>query len=272
LDFSPQGSSVATAKTNRRERRTSSKPVRAPTKILTIDIGGSKIKLLATGQVEPRKIPSGKKLTPTHLVEAVKKATRDWEYEAVSIGYPGLVGGNGPHSEPGNLGPGWVGFNYAAAFERPVRIINDAAMQALGSYEGGRMLFLGLGTGLGSAFIAENVVLPLELGRIPSVDGATLGEVLGKAGLKRIGKEIWRKIIAEAVAAFTDAFLADYVVLGGGNAKHIKELPPGSRRGHNLTAFRGGFRLWALEDVPTLHAESGHASPAEKSASEWRVI
>ncbi len=263
---------VPTTKTNGHPRKVARQIAAAPTAILAIDIGGSKIKFLASGQVEPRKIPSGKKMTPARLVEAVKKAARDWEFEAISIGYPGLVGSHGPRSEPGNLGPGWVGFNYAAAFEHPVRIINDAAMQALGSYEGGRMLFLGLGTGLGSAFIAENVVLPLELGRIPSVDGATLGEVLGKEGLKRLGKEAWRELVASAVAAFTDAFSADYVVLGGGNAKHLKEMPSGSRRGHNLTAFRGGFRLWSLEDVPTLHAESHHASPSWRPPSEWRVI
>src|SRR5205807_1418779 len=176
-----------------------------PTRILVIDIGGTKVKVLATGQVEPRKTPSGKSLTPAKMVEAVKELTKDWDYEAVSIGYPGLVGKDGPRSEPGNLGAGWVGFNFAVAFERPVRVINDAAMQALGSYEGGRMLFLGLGTGLGSALIAENAVIPLELGQLLHKDGGTLGGVLGKKGLDRLGKETWIEVVKEAVAALRGA-------------------------------------------------------------------
>src|SRR6185369_11646853 len=155
-----------------------------PTKILVVDVGGSKVKVLATGQSEPRKVPSGKSMTPGKMVEAVKELASDWEYEAVSIGYPGLVGVQGPRSEPGNLGPGWVGFNFAVAFERPVRVINDAAMQALGSYEGGRMLFLGLGTGLGSALISENAIIPLELGQLLGRDGQNLGQTLGKKGLE----------------------------------------------------------------------------------------
>jgi predicted NBD/HSP70 family sugar kinase len=238
-------------------------------KVLAVDIGGTKIKALATGQLEPRKAISGRGLTPGHMVELVRDLAQGWEYEAISIGYPGLVGPNGPRSEPGNLGPGWVGFDYAAAFDHPVKITNDAAMQALGSYEGGRMLFLGLGTGLGSALIAENVIIPLELGRLPFRRRQTLGEVLGRAGLKKAGKVAWKKQVAESATTLMGAFITDYVVLGGGNAKLLKIPPPGCRMGHNLTAFRGGFRLWGLEGVPVLGADE-----LDKPApvTEWRLI
>jgi polyphosphate glucokinase len=245
---------------------------RPPTKILVADIGGTKLKILATGQTEPRKLASGKALTPGKMVEKIKTLASDWVYEAVSIGYPGLVGAHGPRSEPGNLGPGWVGFNFGVAFERPVRVINDAAMQALGSYEGGRMLFLGLGTGLGSALIAENAIIPLELGQLPhSKDGETLGAVLGKKGLDRLGKEAWVEAVKDVVAALMAAFVVDYLVLGGGNAKKVKGLPPSVRLGHNLTAFRGGQRLWNIEHVPTLSAE-GDQAETPRPPSEWRVI
>ena len=243
----------------------------APSSILVVDVGGSKLKILASGQTEPRRHRSGPGLTPQQMVDAVRELAGEWEYDAVSVGYPGPVGDHGPRSEPGNLGPGWVGFDFAAAFDRPVRIINDAAMQALGSYDGGRMLFLGFGTGLGSALIAENVIVPLELGNIPEPGGKTLGVVLGRAGLNAMGKKKWRKAVAWAVPALMAAMLADYVVLGGGNAKEIKEPPPGSRLSHNLTAFRGGFRLWHLEDVKT--QQNGEAQPPEPpKPAEWRLI
>jgi polyphosphate glucokinase len=243
----------------------------APRSILAIDIGGSKLKILATGQTEPRRTLTGPEFTPQMMVDAVKELAGEWNYDAVAIGYPGQVGDHGPRQEPGNLGPGWVGFDYAAAFERPVRIINDAAMQALGSYDGGRMLFLGFGTGLGSTLIAENVIVPLELGNIPEPGGRTLGEILGRAGMKKMGKKRWRKAVAWAVPALMAATLADYVVLGGGNAKEIKDQPPGSRLSNNLTAFRGGFRLWHLDDVNTLH--NGHEKLPEKpKPAEWRLI
>jgi polyphosphate glucokinase len=242
-----------------------------PTKILVVDIGGTKIKVLAAGQTEPRKAASGKRLTPAKMVELVKELANDWDYDGVSIGYPGMVGSHGPRSEPGNLGAGWVGFNFAAAFDRPVRVINDAAMQALGSYEGGRMLFLGLGTGLGSALIAENDIIPLELGQLQHKEGGRLGEVLGKKGLERLGKEAWTQAVAVAVASLTLAFVADYVVLGGGNAKKMKGLVPGVRLGHNLTAFRGGVRLWNIEQVPTLSAEGNVTAPSAPPAA-WRVL
>lgn len=243
----------------------------APSKILTVDIGGTKIKMLANSDSEPRKLPSGKTLTPTKLVKAVQELAEDWEYEAVSIGYPGQVGVNGPRSEPGNLGPGWVGFNFGAAFDRPVRIVNDAAMQALGSYEGGRMLFLGVGTGLGSALISEKCIVTLELGRLPYKDGRSLGEVLGRRGLEAAGKKAWRATLAEVVPLLMAAFVADSIVIGGGNAKLVKELPGGTRLGHNLTAFRGGFRLWHVEDIQTLVPEGGPPCPP-KEPTEWRLL
>jgi len=239
----------------------------APTSILVIDIGGTKVKVLATGQTEPRKASSGKEFTPARLVETARSLAHDWDYEAISIGYPGLIGAQGPRSEPGNLGPGWVGFDFAAAFGKPVKMVNDAAMQALGSYEGGRMLFLGLGTGLGSSMIAGNVIVPLEVGRLLYDGERTLSEVLGRRGMERLGKSEWRKAVTRAVTALMGAFVADYVVIGGGNAKHVKELPPGTRLGHNLTAFRGGIRLWSLEDVWVLAAYGGESShPTAKEA------
>jgi hypothetical protein len=239
-------------------------------KVLAVDIGGTKIKALATGQLEPRKAVSGRALTPAHMVEIVRGLAEGWEYEAISIGYPGLVGTAGPRSEPGNLGAGWVGFDFATAFDHPVKITNDACMQALGSYEGGRMLFLGLGTGLGSAMIAENVIIPLELGRLPYRRRYSLSETLGRAGLKRIGKVRWKAAVTDVATALMVAFEVDYVVIGGGNAKLLNDKPPpGCRMGHNLTAFRGGFRLWGLEGVPVLGADH-----LEKSApaAEWRLI
>jgi polyphosphate glucokinase len=218
--------------------------------VLTVDIGGSNIKVLASGQTEPRKRRSGRSLTPPKMVEAVQELAEGWDYEAISIGYPGLVGTLGPSSEPGNLGGGWVGFDFGAAFGLPVRIMNDAAMQALGSYEGGRMLFLGLGTGLGSAMITEEFILTLELGQIPYKRRETLGDALGRQGLKRLGKAAWRRAIMDVAPALMKAFLADSVVIGGGNAKKLRELPAGIRLGHNLTAFRGGYRMWNTGTVP----------------------
>jgi polyphosphate glucokinase len=204
------------------------------------------------------------------MVKSVQELAEGWEYEAVSIGYPGLVGSSGPRSEPGNLGSGWVGFDYSAAFERPVRIVNDAAMQALGSYEGGRMLFLGLGTGLGSTLISENVIVTLELGQLPFRARGTLSDLLGRRGLARLGKKTWRATIQEVVPILMGSFVADYVVLGGGNSKEVKELPPGARLGHNLTAFRGGSRLWHLDDVPTLSPQGSVQSPLPPA--DWRLI
>jgi hypothetical protein len=247
-------------------------------RILTVDVGGSKVKFLASGETEPRRIPSGPELTPAVMVEEVRRAARGWRYDAVSIGLPALVGPAGPAAEPGNLGPGWVGFDYAAAFGCPVRIANDAAMQALGSYDGGRMLFVGLGTGLGSALIADHVILPLELGDLP-FRRSTLSGRLGRDALKKDGKKAWRKVVLRTLPALQKAFMADYVVLGGGNAKYLaRKLPAGVRLGHNLTAFRGGFRLWGIEEVRTLHEEGTTPKtpprrPGPKAANgEWRVL
>jgi hypothetical protein len=246
-------------------------PTPPPASILAIDIGGTKVKILATGQTEPRKAPSGKEFTPTRLVETVRSLAHDWEYEAISIGYPGLVGPHGPRSEPGNLGPGWVGFDFAAAFGKPVKMVNDAAMQALGSYEGGRMLFLGLGTGLGSTLITGHVIIPLELGQLPFDSGRRLGEVLGRQGMERLGKGEWRKAVNKSATALMKAFVVDYLVIGGGNAKNVKEPLPGVRLGHNLTAFRGGFRLWSVEDVWVL-ASSGGDSPQPTTQEALRLL
>ena len=238
----------------------------APASILVIDIGGTKVKILASGQTEPRKAPTGKDFTPSRLVETVRTLAEGWEYVAITIGYPGLVGTQGPRSEPGNLGPGWVGFDFTAAFGMPVKMVNDAAMQALGSYEGGRMLFLGLGTGLGSALIAGNLIVPLELGRLSADGERTLGEVLGRRGLEKAGKSEWRRAVRKAVTSLMGAFVTDYLVIGGGNAKHVKEMPPGTRLGHNLTAFRGGVRLWGVGDTWVLAASGGES--AQPTASE----
>jgi hypothetical protein len=205
------------------------------------------------------------------MVEEIGKATQDWRYGAVSLGYCGLVGGSGPLAEPGNLGSGWVGFDFAAAFGCPVRIVNDAAMQALGSYDGGRMLFLGLGTGFGSVLIIDHVIVPLELGELRHKGEATYSSRLGRKAIEEIGKKKWRERVMSLVPALQRAFLADYVVLGGGNSKYLKEpLPPGVRLGHNLTAFRGGFRLWGIDDVPT-HVH-GHQSKSALSAGSWRLL
>ena len=213
-------------------------------KILVIDVGGTHVKLLATGHRRPIKLPSGPKLTPRAMVAAVQKATADWQYSAVTIGYPGPVAGRKPISEPFNLGRGWVGFDFAKAFGRPVKIINDAAMQAVGSYEGGRMLFLGLGTGLGSALIVDGVLEPMELANLPFKKGKTYEDYLGLRGLERMGKKKWRRQVAAVSLKLKSALQADYVVLGGGNAQLLRKLPAGVRLGDNGNAFRGGFRLW----------------------------
>jgi hypothetical protein len=243
-----------------------------PSKILAVDIGGSKVKFLATGEHEPRRIPSGTELSPSLMVQEVRRATRDWKFSAVSIGYPGQVGGQGPISEPGNLGHGWVGFDFAAAFECPVRIVNDAAMQALGSYDGGRMLFIGLGTGVGSVLIVDHTIIPLELGELAYKPGHTLSTRLGRAALDEKGKKKWRNRVLEMVPTLQRAFLADYVVIGGGNSKHIREpLPPNVRLGHNLTAFRGGYRLWGIDDVPTFGVNGQDFKPLA-AITDWRLL
>jgi polyphosphate glucokinase len=242
-----------------------------PRRILAVDVGGTKLKILATGETIPRKAKSGPELTPGRMIERVRKLAKGWHYEAVSIGLPAMVGAAGPLGEPGNLGSGWVGFDYGAAFKCPVRIANDAAMQALGSYDGGRMLFIGLGTGIGSALIVEHVIVPLELGELRLGEGSA-SEILGRQALDKAGKKAWRQSVFEIIPPLQKAFLADYVVLGGGNSKHIgKTLPPGVRVGNNLTAFRGGFRLWGIEDMQT-HDAPKRRSARERINGDWRIL
>ncbi|HEX7216289.1 MAG TPA: ROK family protein [Methylomirabilota bacterium] len=212
-------------------------------KVLVVDIGGSHVKLRAIGQGAPRRFDSGPTLTPKMMVAGVHKLTRGWQYDVVSIGYPGPVLHGRPVQEPHNLARGWVGFDYEAAFGRPVKIVNDAAMQALGSYEGGRMLFLGLGTGLGSTLIVEGIVHPLELGHLPYRKG-TFEDYVGLRGLQKRGKKKWRRTVDDVVIRLAAAVQPDTVVIGGGNVKKLKTLPPGCRTGLNANAFRGGFRLW----------------------------
>ena len=215
-------------------------------KVLVIDIGGAHVKILATGQKQSRKFPSGPKMTPRKMVAGVKKLAKDWKYDAISIGYPGVVLGNRVVADPYNLGEGWAGFNLEAAFKRPVKVINDAAMQALGSYKHGKMLFLGLGTGLGSALVVDGIVEPMELGHLPYRKG-TYEDYVGLRGLEKHGKRKWRRYVGDVVARLIAALEPDDVVLGGGNAKQLKELPPGCRAGDNANAFLGGFRLWEKE-------------------------
>lgn len=224
--------------------------------ILVIDVGGTNVKIRATGQKQPVKIPSGPKITATKMVRDVLKATAGWKYSRVSIGYPGPVVHGHPLTEPHNLGGGWVGFNFKKAFGRPVKIVNDAAMQALGIYHGGRMLFLGLGTGLGSTMIVDGVVEAMEIAHLPYKNGRTYEDYLGIRGLRRLGKKKWRRHVADVVEILKNALEADYVVLGGGNSKLLKTLPPGSKLGDNATAFTGGIRLWN-DSGDTLKAKRG---------------
>ncbi len=239
--------------------------------VLTVDVGGSKVKVLAMGETEPRRASTGPTMTPSKLVQVIRKLVHGWKYDAVSIGYPGLVGEEGPRAEPPQLGPGWVGFDYAAAFGCPVRMLNDAAMQALGSYEGGRMLFLGLGSALGSAMISDNVIVVLELGQVAYGESQTLGDVLSQPALKRLGRKGWTSRVTRIVPTLMSAFVADYVVLGGRNSKQLRKAPPGVRVGNNLATFRGGYRLWHIPGIQTL---CGHGTlPAfSPKPAEWRVI
>jgi polyphosphate glucokinase len=212
--------------------------------VLVIDVGGTNVKMLATGQSQPRKFPSGPAMTPEKMVKQVKAAVKGWKFDCISLGYPGPIINEHPLREPHNLGCGWMGFNFRKSFGVPVKIINDAAMQALGSYKGGRMLFLGLGTGLGSAMIVDGNLQPMELAHLIYKNGKTYEDYLGLRGLEKSGKKKWRKRVAEITGRLKAALEADYVVLGGGNSKKLKELPPGTRLGTNENAFLGGFRMW----------------------------
>jgi polyphosphate glucokinase len=217
---------------------------KVPKRILAIDVGGSHVKTRVFGRREMRQFDSGPHLTPRKMVEHVHALTGDWKYDAVSIGYPGVVMHGKVIADPHNLGPGWVGFDFRKAFGRPTRIMNDAAMQALGSYEGGRMLFLGLGTGLGSAMIVDNIVAPMELAHLPFKKGRTYEDYVGDRGLRRLGMKKWRRNVKEIVERLSTVLEADYVVIGGGNARKLKRLPKNSRLGNNDFAFVGGFRVW----------------------------
>jgi polyphosphate glucokinase len=212
-------------------------------KVLVIDIGGTHVKALVTGEQEARKFESGPTLTAKQMVSGVKKITRDWKYDAVSIGFPGPVLRNRPVAEPHNLGRGWVGFNFKRAFGCPLKLVNDAAMQALGSYKRGKMLFLGFGTGLGSALIVDGIVEPLELGHLP-YKKEIYESYVGDRALRKQGKNKWRRHVADVVTQLIAALEPDEVVLGGGNARELKDLPPKCRFGDNRNAFVGGFRLW----------------------------
>ncbi len=217
---------------------------KVPPKILVIDVGGSNVKCLVSGETTRRKFSSGSGLTPQQMVEGVLDMVADWRFDAISIGYPGVVRQGVPALEPRHLAPGWVGFDFEGAFGRPVRIVNDAAMQALGSYQGGKMLFLGLGTGLGSAYIVEGHIVAMELGHLRRSKKHDYEDLLGKRGFKRLGKKKWRHKVYSVVEGFSAALLPDEIVVGGGQAERLKKLPPRTRQTDNAAAFLGGFRLW----------------------------
>src|SRR6204780_442767 len=227
--------------------QTKSAPQSKTPRTLVVDVGGTNVKMRAAGRKDVLKVPSGPTLTAGKTVSVVKENTRGWDFDRILLGYPGPIINGRPLREPHNLGSGWVGFDFQKAFGVPVKIINDAAMQALGSYKGGRMLFLGLGTGLGSAMIVDGVLEPMELAHLGYKNGKTYEEYLGLRGLKRLGKKKWRKEVFKITEKLIGALQADYVVLGGGNAKKLKKLPPGARMGRNENAILGGFRLWAKE-------------------------
>ena len=236
--------------------------------VLVIDVGGNHVKILATGQKAMREFPSGPTLTPKQMVAEIKKLAEDWKYEAVSIGYPGPVVRNRPLAEPHNLGRGWVGFDFKAAFKRPVKVVNDAAMQAVGSYKRGKMLFLGLGTGLGSAMIVDGIIEPMELAHLPYKNG-TYEDYVGARSFEKRGKKKWRRDVADVVQLLIAALEPDDVVIGGGNVKKLKELPKGTRAGANANAFVGGLRLWenaGLHRSPIrITPRSGNSRPSKES-------
>ena len=236
--------------------------------VLVIDVGGTHVKILATGQKVMREFSSGPTLTPKRMVAGVKKLIGDWKYEAVSIGYPGPVVRNRPLAEPHNLARGWVGFDFKAAFKRPVKVVNDAAMQAVGSYKRGKMLFLGLGTGLGSTMIVDGIIEPMELAHLPYKKG-TYEDYVGARSLENRGKKKWRRDVADVVQLLIAALEPDDVVIGGGNVKKLKELPKGTRAGANANAFVGGFRLWENADLHRgpiqIRPRSGNSRPSRRS-------
>ncbi len=227
--------------------------------VLVVDVGGTSVKFWHTSHEEHRKCASGKSMTPERMIEVAKDLTRDWQWEAIALGLPCRVSGGRPVEDPQNLGPGWVAFNFASALGSPVRIMNDASLQALGSYDGGRMLFLGLGTAVGSAYITDHIVLALDLGRM-LFGKEELSHLLGDTGLEELGFKKWQAIVHDIVPAIQKAMMADYVVLGGGSVKRLDELPSGARRGHNRTVVEGGRMLW--EELP---------DPTDKHPGVWLV-
>jgi polyphosphate glucokinase len=233
-------------------------------KVLVIDVGGTNVKVdMADDGRDPLKIPSGPEMSAAQMVSEVKKATQGWDYEVVSIGFPGPVTNDGPAREPKNLGAGWVNFDFAKAFGKPVKVVNDAAMQALGSYQGGRMLFLGLGTGLGSALVSDGVLSPLELAHMPYRKDGTYEDYVGLRGYKRMGGKKWTDHVEKVVGILRDGLQVEYVVLGGGQAKKLKRIPQGARVGDNSNAFVGGVRLW---DAPEERAAHVNVKPASAKA------
>jgi predicted NBD/HSP70 family sugar kinase len=228
---------------------------RKPRRILVLDVGGSHVKVRLEGARTASKFESGPDMTPKAMVQQVRKLVGSG-YDAVAIGYPGVVSHGKIAGEPHNLGTGWVGFNFARALGQPVKIINDAAMQAVGSYEGGRMLFLGIGTGLGATLIIDDVVEPTEVGHMPYKHGRTFEDYVGEQGRRKRGNKKWRKSVLDVIERLRYAFEADYVVLGGGNARRLKHLPRGVRRGNNRNAFLGGLRIWRQAEDWTLPARA----------------
>lgn len=226
-------------------------------KVLVVDVGGTHVKILATGRTDVRRMDSGPSLTPRQMVSGVKALAKGWKFDRVSIGYPGVVSRNKPVYEPHNLGKGWVGFDYSKAFGCPVRIVNDAAMQALGGYNGGKMLFLGFGTGLGTALIVDGTLVPMELAHLP-YRKATFEDYVGESAMERLGKKKWRKFCTDVIVRLTAALEPEDVVLGGGNAVNLTELPPRCRIGANANAFPGGLRMWAD------HAATKARKPAKR--------
>ena len=232
-------------------------------KILVIDVGGTNIKVASSDKLVPIKIPSGPTMTAEQMTRDVLAATKDWAYDCISIGYPGPVVHDHPLAEPHNLAKGWIDFPYQKAFGKPLRFINDAAMQALGGYKGGRMLFLGIGTGLGSAMIFDGVVIPLELAHLPYKKGRTYEEYIGLAGLERRGEERWRKSVLDIIERFQAALICESVLLGGGNAKLMKDLPSHVILGSNSNAIDGGIKLWQNTSDPTTATKVSPTKPAQ---------
>jgi polyphosphate glucokinase len=241
--------------------------IQSTMKVLVIDVGGTNIKVASTDVRVPVKIPSGPTMTAEQMVQDVLGATEGWAYDCISIGYPGPVAHDHPIAEPHNLAAGWIDFPYRKAFGKPIRFINDAAMQALGGYKGGRMLFLGTGTGLGSAMIFDGIVIPLELAHLPYKKGRTYEEYAGLAGLERLGKKRWRESVLDIIKRLQTALICDSVLLGGGNAKLMKDLPNHVILGANSNAIDGGLKLWEDTTTPTPPINSTKKSPEHRRVS-----